>query len=61
MNSKQNDPVINEVREVRHRISERFNHDPRKLVAYYTELQEQHRDRLIEITKTREQMDQSSV
>lgn len=43
------DPVIDEVREVRHRISARFDHDPVRLVAYYMELQEQrYRDRLIE-------------
>jgi len=41
------DPVIDEVREVRHRISERFGHDPERLVAYYMEMQEQYRDRLI--------------
>jgi hypothetical protein len=41
------DPVIDEIREVRHRISERFGHDPERLVAYYMEMQEQYRDRLI--------------
>ena len=42
------DPVIDEIREARHKISARFNHDPERLVAYYMELQEQHRDRLID-------------
>jgi hypothetical protein len=42
-----NDPVIDEIREVRHRISARFNHDPSKLVAYYMDLQERYSDRLI--------------
>jgi hypothetical protein len=42
------DPVIDEVREVRHRISARFDHDPSRLVAYYMELQRQYGDRLIE-------------
>jgi hypothetical protein len=42
------DPVIDEVREVRHQISARFGHDPARLVAYYMELQEQYRDRLIQ-------------
>ncbi|MFL6201990.1 MAG: hypothetical protein ACJ76J_22680 [Thermoanaerobaculia bacterium] len=41
------DPVIDEIREVRHRISARFDHDPAKLVAYYMELQKQYQDRLI--------------
>jgi hypothetical protein len=43
----QSDPVIDEVREVRHRISARFHHDPALLVAYYMELQDQHRERLV--------------
>ena len=42
------DPVIEEVREVRHRISELCGHDPERLVAYYIEMQRQLNDRLIE-------------
>jgi hypothetical protein len=41
------DPVIDEVREVRRRISARVGHDPARLVAYYIELQKQYRGRLI--------------
>lgn len=48
MESKQNDPVIDEIREIRHRISEKFGHDPAKLVAYYMQMQEQYRERLID-------------
>jgi hypothetical protein len=46
---KQNkaDPVIDEIREIRHRISARFGHDPERLVAYYMELQEKYRDRFV--------------
>jgi hypothetical protein len=47
MRQRHSDPVIDEVREVRHRISARFDHDPSKLVAYYMELQEQYKDRLL--------------
>jgi len=54
MSLNQKDPVIDEIREVRHRISERFAHDPARLVAYYLELQEQCRDRLIDTVKTSE-------
>ena len=43
-----NDSVIDEIREVRHRISARFDHDPIRMVAFYTELQKQYQDRLIE-------------
>lgn len=39
--------LIEEIREVRRRISARFDHDPERLVAYYMERQERHRDRLL--------------
>ena len=44
---KQNlsDAVIDEIREVRHRISARYGHDPTRLVAFYIELQKQYQDR----------------
>lgn len=45
------DPAIDAVREARHRISESVGHDPRKLIEYYCQLQERHRDRLISETK----------
>ena len=47
MKPSQNDPVIDEIREVRHRISARFDHDPERLVGYYIELQRRYQDRLI--------------
>lgn len=46
------DPVIDEIREVRHRISARFEHDPEKLVAYYIKLQEQYGNRLTDSART---------
>jgi len=39
---------LEEIRETRHQISARFDHDPAKLVAYYMELQKQYADRLID-------------
>jgi hypothetical protein len=39
------DPVISEIRETRHRISARFGHDPRRLVAYYIQKQQCQRSR----------------
>jgi len=41
------DPVIDEIREVRHRISAQFDHNPSKLVAHYMEMQKQYKDRLV--------------
>jgi hypothetical protein len=61
MNPNPSDPVIDEIREVRRRISERFAHDPARLVAYYTEFQKQYRDRLIDTAKPAEPTDQSAA
>lgn len=47
MNPPIPDPVIDEIREIRHRISASFDHDPAKLVAFLMQYQEQFRDRLI--------------
>jgi hypothetical protein len=44
----QDDPAIASVREVRHHISQQYGHDPKKLIEYYIQLQEQHKDRLLE-------------
>ena len=48
MKESESDPVIDEIRETRHRISARFDHDPSRLVAYYMEVQKQYADRLIQ-------------
>ena len=57
--NQQIDPVIEEIREVRHQISARVDHDPARLVAYYMKLQEHYRDRLIDPSKTSRNADQS--
>ena len=46
MNPSMPDPVIDEIRDIRHRISASCDHDPAKLVAYLMQYQEQFRDRL---------------
>ena len=51
------DPVIDEIREVRHRISARFGHDPTRLVAFYMEMQKQYQDRLIKTAKSSQDRD----
>ena len=43
----QDDPTLDHVREVRHRISEQCAHDPKKLVEYYIELQAKYADRVL--------------
>ena len=52
MKQNPSDPVIDEIREVRHRISARFDHDPTQIVAFYMEMQKQYQDRLIETTQS---------
>lgn len=39
---KKSDEALNEIRKIRHTISEEHGHDPKKLVNYYIELQKQH-------------------
>jgi hypothetical protein len=56
-----NDPVIEEIREQRRRISGRCEHDPAKLVAYYMELQKQYADRLFQNPAKTEESDQSAA
>ena len=41
------DEDIARVREIRHRISERFGHDPYRLVAYYLERQREREQGLV--------------
>jgi hypothetical protein len=41
------DEEIARIREVRHRISEQFGHDPYRLVAHYMELQKEHPEKMI--------------
>ncbi len=41
------DPAIDAIRKVRHQISASVDHDPRKLVAHYRQLQEKHQDRVV--------------
>lgn len=61
MNQSNSDPVIDEIREIRHKISARFGHDPERLVAHYAELQERYRDRLVRTVPTIEQTDTPAV
>ena len=47
------DDVVEEVREIRRRISARFDDDPVKLVEYYMEVQKQYADRLVDTPPAR--------
>jgi len=48
------DPTIARIRQARHRISEKCGHDPKRLVEYYTKLQnDKYADRLVHSTEAR--------
>lgn len=42
------DDVVEEVRQIRREIWAQFDNDPQKLIAYYTELDKQYADRMID-------------
>jgi hypothetical protein len=46
----QDDPAIAQIRETRHRISERCGHDPQKLADYYIKLQKQYQMHLFYVS-----------
>ena len=41
------DPVLQQIREIRHQISKNHQHDPQKLINYYLELQQQYKQKNI--------------
>lgn len=43
------DLTIAQIRETRHQISQQFNHDPKKIIEYYIELQKKFQYRLFNI------------
>jgi len=43
-----NDPIIDNIRKVRKQISERFEHDPARLVDHYIEIQKKYQNRVLE-------------
>jgi hypothetical protein len=54
MSQPEPDPPIDEIREIRKRISAQFNDDPEALVAYYMKYQEQFKDRLLNTSKDKD-------
>jgi len=45
---KENDPILDRIREVRHQISAEFGHDPKRLVAYYADMEKEFSGRFTE-------------
>jgi hypothetical protein len=38
---KKTDPLIDEIRQIRHEISAEFDHDPKKMYAYYKQVEKE--------------------
>ena len=53
--------VLQYIREVRHRISQECDHDPKKLVEYYMRLQERHKERLLKVSKSTDQANEPTL
>ena len=41
------DPLIDEIRAVRHKISAEYGHDTRRLIHHYKELEKKYADRML--------------
>lgn len=54
MTTRTADPTIDQIREIRHRISREHGHDPDRLVAYYAELDKGFGDSLMSRKKATE-------
>ena len=54
MSTQNNDPTIDEIRKIRHQISQRFNHDPERIIEYYIKLQQKYQNRLLDLSEQKE-------
>ena len=61
MSTQNNDPTIDEIRKIRHQISQRFNHDPERIIEYYIKLQQKYQNRLIELSEQQEDIAENLV
>ena len=57
MNPLPPDPVIDDIREIRKKMSARFDHDPVKLVAYLREFEKQYEQRQLKAVELLEKTD----
>jgi len=61
MNKMPSDPVIDEIREVRHRISARFGHDPERLFEHYMQVQKEYQSRLVDNSKAQDRLTKETI
>lgn len=50
------DPTIKRIRDTRHKISERFDHDSKKYIAYLKEEEKKYKDRLVNDTFAKKEL-----
>lgn len=60
MTRNQDKGALEQVREARMKISKQFDHDPKKLVEYYIELQKNYEDRLVSVNDEKEKSVQNT-
>lgn len=48
MSDKIEKDALERIRHARHEISKQFNHDPKRLIEYYIELQQLYKDRFVD-------------
>lgn len=53
-------PVVEEIREIRRRLSARFDHDLSRYVAHLIEMEDEYRDRLVPADPKRDSGDRST-
>ena len=41
------DPTVERIREVRHQISAEFDHDPKKLMSHYRDMEKKYKGRIL--------------
>ncbi len=51
------DPTIERIRAARHQISAEYNHDPKKLLAHYRQMEQEYKDRMLKDKVTKSNVD----
>ena len=54
------DPVIAEIRRVRHELSEKFGHDPKRLLEFLQEQEKLHSERLVYLRSNPQQSEKAA-
>lgn len=55
------DQAIEEIRNVRHKISKKFNHDTKSILKHYKELESKYANRILKENKTKVHMETQGI